>query len=120
MLLLFYMVAGSQWRPSLRAGGLVDSRVLGPTVVAMTDKQPVASAASTASLPLFPEERPSVETVLDWLKSATPLLSSEQTALLNGYEPLALLAYTAESSPPQLVAAAGGVTETAVETREAL
>ena len=119
MLLLFYMVAGSQWCPSLRAGGLVDSRVLGPTVVAMTDKQPVANAAST-SLPLFPGERPSVETVLEWLKAATPLLSTEQTALLNGYEPLALLAYTAESQPPQLVAAAGGVTETAVETREAL
>ena len=118
MLLPIYMVACSKWRPSLRAGEVrIDPRALKPSVVAMTDAKQTAVGSA---FPLFPGERPPIKDVLAWLRVATPTLSADQTSLNNGYEPVSLMGFSPETVPVNLVAASGGITETAVESRVAL
>ena len=68
-----YMVACSQWRPSLHAEGRFDHTALGSSVVAMTDftKQFAATAAGTAAFPLSPKERPPALYVLSSERSSS-------------------------------------------------
>ena len=69
-----YMVAALTVCPTLRAGGLrIDSRALGPYVVAQTMGD---SKLSANGYPPFPGERPSSEQVLKWLDEVTPHTSS--------------------------------------------
>ena len=45
------------------------------------------------ALPLFPKERPSAETVKEWVEKVKPLLKPDETALIDGDEPRSLLVY---------------------------
>ena len=116
-LLLINMVAGSYWCPTLRAGGRrVDPWALGPGIAAtMADAK-----QSNAGLPLFPGESPKAQDVKEWWKLAKPLITPDQLALFNGTVPRALLDYSLATVPPTLTAAAGGLSESAVESRNAV
>ena len=116
-LLLINMVAGSYWCPTLRAGGRrVDPWALGPGIAAsMADAKP-----SNAGLPLFPGEAPKAREVKEWWKLVKPLITADQLALFNGTVPRALLDYSLATVPPTLTAAAGGLSESAVESRNAM
>ena len=80
-------------RPALAFAGTRSrsERVLYATVVVATGTMP--ESASDA-LPLFPKERPSAETVKEWVEKAKPLLKPDETALIDGDEPRSLLVYT--------------------------
>ena len=100
-----YMVAGSYWRPTLRAGGLrVDPRALGPAIVT----QMMTSKPGAAAYPPFPGERPDAEQVLKWIDEVTPLFSADESALVVGIEPRSLLVYAHKSIPLVIVAAPAG------------
>ena len=116
-LLLINMVAGSYWCPTLRAGGRrVDPWALGPGIAAtMADAK-----QNNAGLPLFPGESPKVEEVKEWWKLVKPLITADQLALFNGTVPRALLDYTLATVPPTLTASTGGLSESAVESRNAM
>ena len=60
--------------------------------------------SAAEALPLFPKERPSAETVKEWVEKAKPLLKPDETALIDGDEPRSLLVYTHSTLPPALVA----------------
>ena len=116
-LLLINMVAGSYWCPTLRAGGRrVDPWALGPGIAAsMADAK-----QNNAGLPLFPGESPKAEEVKEWWKLVKPLITADQLALFNGTVPRALLDYTLATVPPTLTASTGGLSESAVESRNAM
>ena len=115
--LLIYMVAGSYWCPTLRAGGLrVDPWAQRPGIaVRMTDAN-----KHNAALPLFPGEQPKTHEVKEWWKAAKPHITADQFALYNGTTPRGLLDYSAASIPVALVASENSPTESAVQQRVAL
>ena len=98
-----YMVASSTGRPALAFAGTRSrsERVLHATIVVATGTMPESAAEA---LPLFPKERPSAETVKEWVEKVKPLLKPDETALIDGDEPRSLLVYTHSTLPPALVA----------------
>ena len=73
-----YMVAALIVSLSLRArGSQINPRALGPPIVALM----MADSKSGANVfPLYPEERPSAETILKWLEAVTPLLTADESS----------------------------------------
>ena len=114
------MVAWFKGRPTHLDGGVREIACLLIATLCVCAQMGDA-AKSAATLPLFEKERPKSSTVLDWLKTAKPLLSADQRAIVEGNTPRSLLQYTAATIPPVLVAdAATGVTATAAAQREAV
>ena len=118
-LLPIYMVAGSYWCPTLLAGGLrVDLRASGLSIAfAMTD----ATKPTAGGFPLLPGERLEAQQAMEWIRAAKTQLTPDQAALIAGQEPRSALKYRHSHVLPPLVAgAAGGITQNAVESRDAL
>ena len=118
-LLPIYMVAGSYWCPTLLAGGLrVDLRASGLSIAfAMTD----ATKPTAGGFPLLPGERLEAQQAMEWIRAAKTQLTPDQAALIAGQEPRSAIKYRHSHVLPPLVAgAAGGITQNAVESRDAL
>ena len=114
-----FMVASSFGSSMPRAGGnRVRFRVTITVVIAMTDPVPKPSAA--VALPLFAKERPLASEVGEWIDAAKPLLPADQRALVDGFEPRALIAYRLATLPGALVESTStGITAAQVAAREA-
>ena len=84
----------------------------------MTDSVPKPSASVV--LPLFPKERPLASEVGEWIDAAKPLLPADQRALVDGFEPRALLGYRPASLPGALtVDTTTGITTAQAAARDA-
>ena len=117
------MVASSMGRPALAFAGTRSrsERVLYATIVVATGTMPDSAGDA---LPLFAKERPSAETVKEWVEKARPLLKPDETALIDGDEPRSLLVYKHSSLPAALIVegATGGmvgISAANVATRDA-
>ena len=111
-----YMVASCPSPPALHAAG---SRSISNGLIAIALAVTMADAAKSASsaLALFPKERPSAEAAKDWIEAAKPLLTPDETAIVDGDTPRSLIQYTANTVPAELTEA-GTVTASAVASRE--
>jgi hypothetical protein len=105
-----------------RAGGLrADLRASGLSIAfAMTD----ANKPTAGGFPLLPGERLEAQVAMEWIRAAKTQLTPDQSALIAGQEPRSVLKYRLSTVLPPLMAgaagAAGGITQNAVETRDAL
>ena len=78
-----------------------------------------AKSSSAVALPAIASDRPLAAAMLEWEKSAKPLLQPEQRALIDGQTPLCLLQYEPASLPAALVVnTADGTTAQHVQARE--
>ena len=111
--------SGSYWCPTLLAGGLrVDLRASGLSIAfAMTD----ATKPTAGGFPLFPGERLEAQAAMEWIRAAKTQLTPDWTALIAGQEPRSVLKYKHSTILPPLVAnSTTGITQNAVETRQAM
>ena len=99
------MVASSNGPPALPLAGSrsIQSVLAIALFVTMSD----TASNSAHSLPLFSKERPAAETVQDWLKLAKPLLSHDETAIVDGDTPRTLIQYRDATVPAVLALDAG-------------
>ena len=78
-----------------------------------------AKSSAAVALPAITSNRPLAAVMLEWEKSAKPLLQPEQRALIDGQTPLCLLQYEPASLPAALVVnATEGTTAQHVQARE--
>ena len=106
-----YMVASSHGPPALHvAGSRLSIQAILFAAVAATMAE---SAKSAIALPLFLKERPSAEAVRDWLEEAKPMLSADETSIVDGDQPRTMLQYQDNTVPATLVADPGGTGITA-------
>ena len=127
------LVSGAQARPALainmvatrveadpiarRAGAPLWSVIL----VAMASTSDASAKPSAAQLPLVNSDRPEAGFMLDWYKAALPVLTPDERALVEGYDPPGAIQYAPLSLPAELVADSHtGVTPAMAATREAL
>ena len=118
--LQIYMVAGSYWCPTLRAGGFrIDPRAFGSSLATMADASCMPGAAK---LPLFPGDRRSERHVREWTEDVLTTLSNDGSAPVTKTEPSSpsLTRYRNGQIPEALVIdTVTGVTSLANETRDA-
>ena len=83
----------------------------------MTD----AIKPTAGGFPLLSGERLEAQQAMEWVRAAKTQLTPDQAALIAGQEPRSVLKYRHSTVLPPLIAGnAGGITQNAVETRDAL
>ena len=82
-----YMVASSNGPPALPLAGSRSIQSVLLLAIALVVTMSDTASNSAHSLPLFFKERPAAETVQDWLKVAKPLLTHDETSIVDGDTP---------------------------------
>ena len=77
-----------------------------------------ASKPISTALLGFPSNNPDARAALDWITNNTPRLTSEQRALIKGYEPRCLAQYDHDNVPALLIAGTDGATPAMVAARD--